>query len=123
MALVATAFFNAGLFIGIHFFGVEEDITDMETYKPDRMLNTAVIEWVSDPLDVGAELLKINIERGYIDEVGYVGGGRIGGLAEYQDGDRHCRIFAYEPAGAWDTKYMEILGHEALHCFRGNFHE
>jgi len=34
-----------------------------------------------------------------------------------------CTIYAEMPRSALDTKRLEVLGHEVMHCFVGDFHK
>jgi len=89
-------------------------ITDDPTNYTGSMnlLETKVV-WVSDPIEVGKKLRRYNEEN---DK-------RAIGLAQWDRYDAECTIWAYEPKNRYDSKYMRILGHELLHCFRGRYHD
>ena len=38
------------------------------------------------------------------------------------DGKRYCTIYMVKPYGLDDFKGLQTLGHEALHCTEGTFH-
>ncbi len=98
-----------------------------ERYNGSMFKNFSEITWISDPLEVSDKLREHNVKKGKMDEDGsYPIGGETIGLATFNYDNNKCTIWAYEPKGAEtiiDEKYMEILGHEVMHCFRGNFHE
>lgn len=68
------------------------------------------VRWVSDPKEV----------RKVLDEYWAQKGVLAVGLS--MTIGKSCVIYAFEPKYENDRN-MQILGHEALHCFRGKFHE
>ena len=72
---------------------------------------TVQINWVSETSEVNTKLVEYEEQTGQ----------EIGGMADWTT-EKNCTIWAYEPRGEDDRKYLEILGHEMLHCFRGHFH-
>lgn len=71
---------------------------------------TMTVRWVSDPVEV----------RKVLDEY-FAQTGKLPVGLSMIIGD-NCVIYAFEPEYEND-RYMQILGHESLHCFRGVFHE
>lgn len=69
------------------------------------------IRWVNDPIEVNKHLIDYEDIRNK----------EVMGLAEATPDQ--CVIYAYEPRGRFDENYLEALGHEVLHCFRGDFHK
>lgn len=90
------------LFIGVHAYA--------DTLKYPDQRNTMTIYWESDPVKVQKAVYKWN--RKHNDDVEAVA---------FWKGNR-CTIYALEPEYDMDWN-MTLLGHEALHCFRGNFHK
>lgn len=81
-----------------------------ETLKYPSHRNVMQIRWESDPVKVQKAVDEWNHK--HFDDVEAVA---------YWKGNR-CTIYALEPDYDMDLK-MILLGHEALHCFRGSFHK
>jgi len=73
---------------------------------------STTISWVSDPVQVGQ---KLSHQSKDLPPWSYSAG-------YFEGSTKACTIWAYEPTGAEDKEYLEYLGHEVLHCFRGYFH-
>jgi hypothetical protein len=71
-----------------------------------RNETTVTITWVNE--DVAEECYRLTAKVAY------------GCAAFVKD---KCHIWAPMPQGTDDTHSFEILGHEALHCFIGNWHK
>lgn len=81
-----------------------------ELVKPTAYNDTVTISWVTDEVAVEEKLL--DYEQRY--------GVKARALA-YPFGDT-CFIYSREPEYSTDG-WVTTLGHETLHCFRGNWHE
>lgn len=84
-------------------------------YHPDMNKRVSTITWVRDAGAVEAKFKEIdeNYKGDLIGEtVGY---------AEWRG--NKCKIWALEPINEEDFGAMANLGHEMLHCFRGDYHD
>lgn len=90
-------------------------------YQRSYVQNEVEIRWVSDPLKVGVELAERTEQS--INSDGDSNGSTFGTAYLSIRDTRKCTIYAYEPKNENDLKYIIILGHETLHCFRGEFHK
>lgn len=79
--------------------------------------NLSLITWINDPIEVDKAL------RQRENELGYIRNGRITAMAQFNLENNLCTIWAYEPDGVDDSYGLIVLGHEALHCFRGTYHD
>lgn len=79
------------------------------------VVGTNTVQWISDPEKVN-EAFKLQELTEPTPE-----GKERTGLSVYTG--RKCTIYAYEPSGAEDEVRMYVLGHEMLHCFRGDYHK
>jgi len=100
------------------------EVSSEERYGPTMNRSYSEITWISDPIRVSRILRDEDAERGFLDEEGKYDGIEITGLSSFDRGEE-CTIWAYEPIGDGyeDRKYMENLGHEVMHCFRGAYHK
>ncbi len=76
------------------------------------------IQWVNDKETIKEEF------RSYKEDEGQA----IAGLAYFEETEGGeilpgCVIYAPLPRNAHDKRRLEILGHEVLHCFSGDFHD
>lgn len=75
------------------------------------------IEWISEP-EIVNPILQAETER-----MGYKYH-HVSGIADITYlSDNRCTIWALEPEDQYDEERMRTLGHEFLHCFKGQFHE
>jgi len=44
-------------------------------------------------------------------------------IPRYKEGTVKCAVWAFKPEGEHDYRYLQTLGHEVLHCFKGNYHD
>jgi len=114
--LISIVIFFASFGIVALILGVGSDEVE-KNYKGSFFIHEAKIKRVSDPIKVGHRLEEMNKKHQFNRNEVWVTGTSL----SKRIGD--CTIWAYEPRNRWDTVYMENLGHEVLHCFRGSFHE
>lgn len=76
------------------------------------------------------EMHEVKLTVVYVDSVheipvpitskfGYAKGYELGSAFVKDD---VCKIYVLKPASRFDTKRMEILGHEVMHCTNGAYH-
>ena len=79
------------------------------------VVGTNTVRWITDPTSIQEAFNKAN-------ETEQAPSGMLRtGLAVYNTKD--CTIYAYEPTDVNDRERMYVLGHELLHCFRGDYHK
>ncbi len=76
--------------------------------------SVVLIKWINEPTLVQERLDRATIELAKDD-------GEVIGLSSYGVSD--CTIWAYDPMETGNTKLMEVLGHEVLHCYKGQYHD
>jgi len=81
------------------------------TLTPHGSVN---VTWVSDPIDVETAFNYRELTTGI----------RVQGFTNTKNkfGGGDCTIYLHKPIGADDTYQIQVLGHEVLHCFVGQFH-
>ena len=53
-----------------------------------------------------------------------MGGGKAIACSRWNKERTWCEVWAIDPTAVLNNDYHErVLGHEVLHCFKGNFHE
>lgn len=84
-------------------------------YHPDMNKKVSTITWIREASAVEAKFQTVDAH--------YKGDlvGETVGYAEWRG--NKCKIWALEPVGTEDYEAMVTLGHEMLHCFRGDYHD
>ena len=103
------ALFTVIVFVAGAVFGIGQHL--FRYTLPDDTDEAMSIIWVRDPIVLGKRLAKRELETGT----------KFNGIQTW-DGD-DCVIWAYEPEDEYDQARVRTLGHELLHCYKGNFHE
>ena len=100
--------------IGFHTVSAYSISVTQIPYHPDMDRKSSTITWIRDPKIVNEKLTALDKKYGDIQ-------GTTVGYAEWKSGK--CKIWALEPINEYDREAMDTLGHEMLHCFRGDFHD
>lgn len=85
--------------------------TTSHPYHPDMNRKSSNITWIRDPELVEKKLRALEKKLGY----------EVVGNATWKGG--RCTIYALEPTSEYDSSAMDTLGHEVLHCMRGDYHD
>lgn len=93
---------------------VEETIENAE-YHPTMDLSVTKVTWVRDDGEIAKAFEEYTLKNP-LPENSY-----LAGLAHFSDDS--CTIYAYEPINEHDIDLLDTLGHELLHCFRGDWHD
>jgi len=112
--LIVTLIATGGFLIRFGF--KKETISNSFSGETNRWYTQNVsVTWINDPIEVSRKLNEQNELNDYDGYTEYLRGVMSGDYDE-------CTIWAYEPRDRQDSEYLETLGHEVLHCFRGAFH-
>lgn len=79
------------------------------------MVGTNTVQWINNPEQIEAAFLEADKTLPTPDGLTRTG------LAIYNT--KECTVYAYEPADVNDRERIYVLGHEILHCFRGDYHK
>lgn len=82
-------------------------------HKVTKITDHSEITWVSDPGTLDS----------VFDEFESVNGEKVLGLSEPDITNNKCTVYAPMPNGKYNKTGLEILGHEVLHCFAGQYHK
>lgn len=88
--------------------------TIYEDYHPTMDKEVMQIRWERDPEKVQKALTKYEKKNYYWE-------GSLIALALWKG--NKCTIYALEPDNQYDSEAIDTLGHEMLHCFKGEYHD
>ena len=104
---IASVFILAGVTARVY------ERIDLKNDLVHKKVEVSTVTWVTDQEAIDKAFSEFELREGE----------ELLGLATVGLEDGTCIIYAPLPRGENDSKALDVLGHEMLHCFAGQFHD